>query len=181
MGVVFCALPVISFANVPEWKIILEKSSIEFTATQNNAPVTVGFKSFHANVEFDPDKLEESHVCVVIDMNSVNAEFEDLVLTLKSPEWFDVEKFPTATFESTKFTKTEKGDYHCEGNLTIRDRTLPITIDFELKKYTSKDTVVEGLTTIKRSDFGVGQGEWANTDEIRDKVITRFMLVGVKK
>lgn len=174
-------LPALSFAQIPSWDINLETSNLSFTATQNNAPAAGSFKSFTASVEFDKENLEKSKVKVIIDMRSVYADYEDLVLTLKMPEWFDVEKFPEATFESTKFSKSVNGTYQAEGNLTIRDKTKPVIIDFTIKKYTEKELIIEGETTIKRTDFGIGQGEWASTDEVKDPVRIHFKLQGLKQ
>lgn len=166
---------------LPAWNIVQDKSEISFTAIQEGAPVSAEFKSFDAQVEFDKDMLEESKVAVTIDMNSVYAEYEDLVDTLKSKEWFDVQQFPSATFNSTHFKKLKDMHYECEGDLTIRDKTVPVKITFQFLKYTDQEASLEGETTIKRNDFGVGQGEWASTEDVADEVVIQFKLHAIKQ
>ena len=95
----------ISQAFATNWKIIPEKSSIVFTATQNNAPVTGKFTNFIGEIDFDPKSLDKSQVKIEIDMNSVSASYDEMTNSLKTEEWFSVKIFPTATFESRNFTK----------------------------------------------------------------------------
>lgn len=71
--------------------------------------------------------------------------------------------------------------YEAEGILTIRDKSAPVTLKFVVDQISNDQALVEGSTTIKRSTFGVGQGEWASTDEIQDEVIVRFKITATRK
>jgi len=174
-------LPVICMATLPAWKIVPNESSLTFTATQNDAPVTGQFKKFTGDINFDPKLLSANNVKIVIDMSSITDAYNQLSDTLKEPDWFDVKKYPQAVFQSTEFVKTGDKTYQSKGTLTIRDKTLPVTLVFTQEEYTPTKAVIKGSTTVKRIAFGVGQGEWADTKAVKDDVQIDFTITAVAK
>lgn len=174
-------LPVVSIAAVPSWKIVPNESSLTFTATQNGAPVTGTFKNFSGEINFDINRLNDSNVKIIVDVSSITDPYNQLSDTLKAPEWFNIKIFPRAIFQSNGFVKTGDKTFQVKGTLTIRDKTLPITLTFTQEEYTSTKARMKGSTTIKRTAFGVGQGEWADTKTVMDDVQVDFTVTGVKK
>lgn len=170
-----------SLAAVPAWNIVPNQSSLQFTAIQNGSPVTGRFKTFNGNINFDPAQLNASHVAIAIDLASVTTSYTEVADTLKKPDWFDSQKFPQATFKADKFTKTGANSYQAEGMLTLRDKTLPINVAFTVAQFSTTSLQLKGNAQLKRSDFGVGQGEWAKTDAIKDEVKIDFTVSAVKK
>lgn len=173
--------PVCAFSSATQWQIQQDKSQLTFTATQNDAPVSGQFTKFDGEIYFDENHLAESHVEMTIDMNSVTASYSDLVDTLKMPDWFNVKVFPTAKFKASTFTKKADHTYEAAGTLTIRDKLQPIILTFTIQDMTQMATHVNGKATIKRLLFGVGQGEWASTAEVKDDVQVTFALSALKK
>jgi len=173
----FFFLPVLAFAAIPTWKVIPDQSSIKFTATQNNAPVSGTFKTFSADIHFDPEQLNGSSVKVTVDMDSMVTAYADVAATLKTPEWFDVKQFPHAVFQATQFKKIGEKTYQAEGTLTIRDKTLPVVLPFTLESFSKTSATVIGNMILKRTQFNVGSGEWAKTTEIKDDVKVEFKVV----
>jgi polyisoprenoid-binding protein YceI len=175
----------LSFATVviaapSAWKIVPARSSLVFIATQNGAPVKGEFKKFSGDIHFDLDQLKDSKIKIVVDMNSVTSSFDDLTTTLQTPDWFNMKLFPEAVFESSDFTKLGANQYQAKGTLTIRDQSVPATLTFTAEQPTSDSALVKGSTTIKRTAFGVGQGEWASTSEIKDDVRVDFVVTAEK-
>ncbi len=166
----------LSYAAAPKWQIIPDKSSITFTATQNDAPVTGEFKSFTGDINFDPEQLSISNVAIVVDITSVKTSYAEIAKTLLSPEWFDAKTFPKATFKATSFSKIGDNNYQANGTLTIRDKTSAVTLTFTLQPVTKTTTIAKGETKIQRSTFGIGRGEWASTDNVKDEVKIDFTL-----
>lgn len=76
---------------------------------------------------------------------------------LKSGDFFEVEKYPTATYEITKVIPSDKGDYNTilEGNLTIKDITKPVKFNANVSVKDGQVTIATEPTDIKREDFGV--------------------------
>ncbi len=176
--ILFILLPTMCIASVPAWKIIPTQSTLTFTATQNDAPVTGQFKSFTGDINFDPKQLSGSHVKITIDTSSISDPYNQLSDTLKTPDWFDVQKYPQAIFQSTEFVKTGNNTYQSKGNLTLRDKTLPVTLVFSFIQAPTK-VIFAGSTAIKRRAFGVGQGEWADTKTVKDDVKIDFTIAAV--
>lgn len=164
----------------PVWKIVPEKSSLSFAATQNGAPVKGEFKKFSGEIHFDLNQLKESSVKIVVDMNSLSTSYDDLTMTLETPDWFDMKLFPEAVFSATDFVKTANDEYDAKGTLTIRDKSQPVTLHFTATQPNASNAVVKGFTTVKRTAFGVGQGEWASVNEVKDEVKVDFVVTAVK-
>ena len=175
------ALPLVVLATPPQWQIVPAESQLIFTATQNGAPVTGQFKIFSGDIFVDPGDLSVGSIDIVVDINSISASYADLKDTLITADWFNAKMFPKAEFKATQFKQTGKNAYQATGSLTIRDKSAPVTLTFSAEEPTADKRVVIGSTIIKRSTFGVGQGEWAGTDEIKDEVTVNFKVVAVKK
>jgi polyisoprenoid-binding protein YceI len=168
-------------ATAPQWTMIPGDSKLTFTATQNGAPVSGEFNSFTAAINADPVDLKSSMIDIVVDMNSITASYPELKDTLISSDWFNVKMFPKAEFKATNFKKTADNNYQAMGTLTIRDKLVPVTLTFTADLVDPKKGLVTGSTTIKRTAFGVGQGDWASTDEIKDDVTVNFKITATKQ
>lgn len=167
--------------SLPQWEIIPAESNISFTGTQNNAPVTGAFKSFRGTIQVDPAKPESASLDFIINMDSLSVSYADLANILITPEWFDVKAFPTAEFKSNKINKIDEQNYTAEGILTIKNKSQPVVLKFTAVESPKDHGVVEGSTLIKRSAFGVGVGEWASTDAVKDEVTVNFKVAASRK
>jgi polyisoprenoid-binding protein YceI len=170
----------VNAAAVPSWKIVEKSSELTFTATQNNSPLKGKFNSFKGDIHFDPAQLNLSSVNITVDLNSVSTSYAEVAGTLKTSDWFDVKLFPEAVFKANAFTKTGTNTYQANGALTIRDKTLPVTVSFVMEEYTPNKAKAKGTAALKRTAFGVGKGEWASTDSVKDDVQVNFTLDVVK-
>lgn len=168
--------PLFSFAAVPTWQIIPAESKLSFTATQNNAPVSGQFKKFNGTIHFDPAQLKMSSVDITIDMNSLTTSYQDLTLTLNTSDWLNVKIFPEAHFKATTFRQLNANTYEADGTLQIRNKSMPVKLQFTATDLGNNKVQVKGTTLLKRSNFGVGQGEWASTNEIKDPVKVEFVI-----
>ncbi len=172
----FILMPIFALAAVAQWQIIPNESSLTFTATQNNAPVTGQFKTFSGDIAFDPAQLAASHVNIAVDTNSISSSYNEMSDTLKSADWFNVKLFPQAVFKASSFKKLSDKTYQADGTLTIRDKTMPLTLKFDLTEYSPTQLALTGTSSLKRTDFGIGQGEWAKDDVVKDEVQIKFSL-----
>jgi polyisoprenoid-binding protein YceI len=160
---------------VPSWNIS-SGSQLNFTATENGAKVPGSFKDFKGQISFDPEQLGSSKIKIIVTIGSVFTSYAEAMKSLVSPEWFDAKAFPQAVYEASSFTKTGDKTFTADGNLTIRGKSVPVTLNFTLNQYTPQKAAVTGSTKINRSDFGVGQGEWAGTDVVKDEVEINFTI-----
>jgi polyisoprenoid-binding protein YceI len=174
----FVAAP--GYALAPAWKIVPDRSSLTFAATQNGAPVKGQFKKFDGEINFDFNQLKDNKVKIIVDMNSLTTSYADLTSTLKTPDWFDMKIFPEAVFEASQFEKTGTNQYAAKGTLTIRDKSVPIDMTFTADQSSANSAIIKGSTTLRRTAFGVGQGEWASVSEIKDDVKVDFVVNATK-
>ena len=148
----------------------LTKSTLEYSFVQAGAQNKGTFKKYTVTLDMaadSPGKLD-----VVIDMNSLDTGDKERDDTLRGADLFDVAKNPQARFTSTQVTKSGAG-YDAVGKLTLRGVTRDVHVPFTLRSTTEQGKSVsylEGKTTIKRLDFGVGQGDWKSTEWVGNDV-----------
>ncbi|MEH6415673.1 YceI family protein [Pseudomonas sp. CGJS7] len=150
-------------------------SSLTF-ATKYQGEVFAGsLPGFTARLSFDPAQLATSKLDVVIPMagaNTKNAERDD---TLKGVDFFSIAKFPQARFTATKFRSLGGNNYAADGSLSLRGVAKPVTLNFT---WTPGDKpVLAGKATVKRLDFNVGGGDWADTSIIPNEVAVSTKVV----
>jgi polyisoprenoid-binding protein YceI len=168
-------------AGAPPPKYTLDQSGslLRFTFEQAGASNTGRFDKFTADVTFAQDNLAASKIDVSIDVASINTADKERDDTLKSADLFDPAKFPKARFVSSKISATGPGRYEAQGKLTIRNVTkdikLPIT--FQTRQEGGKQMgYLTGRYTLKRLEYGVGQGDWKSTEWVKDDVLVTFSL-----
>lgn len=179
-GLLLIAAPAI--ADIPSYSVIKEKSFIKFFAIQNNAPIEGKFTDYAADIKFDNAHLDKSSVSVEIKTASVEASYEEVAKNIKMPDWLATEQFPTAVFKAKNLNRMPMSDnYYAQGELTLRGKTVPVTLNFQLDQSNDKIAIAKGYVTLHRNDFGVGQGEWANSDTIKNEVRVEFRITAQKQ
>jgi polyisoprenoid-binding protein YceI len=158
-------------------------SAIGFTATQQGRPVDGHFETFTAAIDFDPDDLAASRIEVVIDVASIATGHRDRDLTLRSPAFFDVARWPSARFASDEIEHRQDERYEARGTLTMRDVTRDVVLPFALAIAPHPETPgalqarAAGELTVRRLDYGIGQGDFASTATVGDEVVIRIEVV----
>jgi polyisoprenoid-binding protein YceI len=149
------------------------KSSLEIQFVQAGAQNKGKFAKFQTTLDFSPDAAQAGKLDVVVDVNSIDTGDKERDDTLRGADLLSVAKFPQAHFTSTQITKTASG-FDAVGKLTLRGVTKDIHIPFTFK---SADAgYLTGKTTIKRLDFGVGQGDWKSTEWVGSDVVVTYSL-----
>jgi polyisoprenoid-binding protein YceI len=151
------------------------QSRLGFTGTQSGAPFKAVFHKFTAAVDFSPDALAAAHFDVVIELKSVDSQDGDRDKTIRGPDIFDADHFPTAHYVTKAFTKTATG-YAATGALTLRGVTKDVPIDFQFTT-TAAGAKLDGSAKLNRLEFGAGQGDWKSTQWVGDAVKVEFSLV----
>jgi polyisoprenoid-binding protein YceI len=160
-----------------------DRSAIGFTATQQGRPVDGHFETFSAAIDFDPDDLAASRIEVVIDVASIATGHRDRDLTLRSPAFFDVARWPSARFASDEIEHRQDERYEARGTLTMRDVTRDVVLPFALAIAPHPETPgalqarAAGELTVRRLDYGIGQGDFASTATVGDDVVIRIEVV----
>jgi len=150
-------------------------STLGFTTAWSGEPIQGRFDRWTADIVFSPDDLDHSKVTVSIDMASARTGDDQRDASLPAPDWFDTANHPKAAFTATRFEQTGEGRYVARGQLSLRGASRPLSLPFRLTIDGDRATV-RGVTSLDRTAFGVGQGEWTSTDQIPAKVTVRVDL-----
>jgi polyisoprenoid-binding protein YceI len=147
---------------ITNYKIDPAHSSAQFTVRHMMITnVRGGFSGVNGTVAYDPQNLGGSSIDVVIDVNSLGTSDAARDAHLKSPDFLDVEKYPTIIFKSKAITREEDGDLRVEGDLTVHGVTREAVLRIDGPTGEEKDpwgnarVGASATTKIKRSDFGL--------------------------
>jgi len=161
-------------AGTTTLNITPENSKVDFVASKVTRSHTGSFKQFTGKIELAPNSIPDSRVSIDIDTASVETDTPDLTAHLKKPDFFDVAKFPKATFVSTKIGPINGNTFNVTGNLDLHGVTKSIT--FPANILMSGDAVsVDADFAINRKDFGIVYTGKAD-DLVRDNVVLKLAL-----
>ncbi|WP_141619931.1 YceI family protein [Myxococcus sp. AB036A] len=143
------------------WNIDTTHSAIHFSVRHMViAKVRGSFRKYSGAISLDEQDITKSSVAVTIETGSIDSGVDQRDNHLRSPDFFDVEKFPTITFKSTKVEKASGNGLKVTGNLTIRDITREVVLDAEQlggakDPWGNVKTAFEAKTSVDRRDFGL--------------------------
>jgi cytochrome b561/polyisoprenoid-binding protein YceI len=150
-------------------------STLGFATSWSGQAITGRFDRWKADILFSPDALDRSKVTVTIDLGSANTGDPQRDATLPSADWFDAAAHPKAVFTTSRFEKTGPDRYVAHGTLQLRGVSKPQDLPFRLK-ITGDRADVSGTASLDRTAFGVGQGEFAATDQVPGAVSVNVAL-----
>ncbi len=165
------------------WEIDKAHSNITFTVTHFFTPVDGQFQEYNSEVYFDPNNLEESSISVDINVSSIDTDNQKRDGHLQSDDFFNAEKYPEITFNSTSISKTGEDKFVAEGELTIKDTTKNIELPFTLlgiqdhpMQENTKLAGIKSTFSLDRTAYDVGVGDWAATTVVGDEVDVTLTL-----
>lgn len=163
-----------------KYSINPQNSKIEFLASKVTGSHHGSFKEFAGEIDY-AGQPEKSRVNVTIDLNSVNTDADQLTQHLKTPDFFDVAKFPQAKFTSIEITPGgEKGASHTvTGNFQLHGVTKSISFPATITATPDAVSVVSTFS-INRKEFGINYAGAAD-NLIRDEVVMTLHIKGEKK
>jgi polyisoprenoid-binding protein YceI len=157
-------------------KIDPAKSRIRFVTKQMNVPVEGAFKKFDANVAFDPAKPDATKADFEVDLGSIDLGSDEGDTEAKRKAWLDVDAFPKAKFAAASVKSLGGGKFEARGPLTIKGVSQNIVAPFTVTEAGGVRTV-DGEFPLKRLQYKIGEGVWADTDTVADEVLVRFHFV----
>lgn len=167
----FVFISALSAAAAPAWaapeKFILDKphTQIIFAVSHMGLSHSYGkFTDYEGFINLDREQPANSSAEITINTNSIDLDDEKWNEHMKNADFFNVEKFPTMTFKSTKVEITGENTANVTGDLTLLGVTKPVTLMVthnKTGKHPMKSVMATGFSatgTLKRSDFGMGYG-----------------------
>ncbi len=164
-------------------QVISDQSKLTFVSKQMGVGVDGKFSKFNASIAFDPAHVQTAKAQLEIIMSSIDAGSSEANEEAKEKDWFNVKAFPTAKFVSTAVKALGKNRYEVAGNLTIKGKTKPVTATFSMTLQNGQPNVAhfEGGFILKRNEFGIGEGTWADPSVVANEVQIKFDLVAKGK
>ena len=147
-------------AEVETYSIDPVHSSVGFSIRHFVSKVPGSFTKFSGTIKVDRANLEKSTVEAEIAVASINTANSGRDNHLKTPDFFDAEKYPTIVFKSKSWKKTGENSFDVVGDLTMKDITKEVVLKVNLLGFGPgmKGAMLSGweaTTTINKADFGV--------------------------
>jgi polyisoprenoid-binding protein YceI len=163
----------VASAEVQSWNIDPMHTAAQFSVRHLGISTVRGaFTKVSGTVQYDPANPSKTVIDATIDANSIDTRVEMRDKDLRSPGYFDVDKFPTLTFKSKKVEAAGDGKLKVTGDLTIHGVTKEAVLDVEGPSAPIKDPWgnmrmgASASTKVSRQDFGVGGSGPMIGDEI---------------
>jgi polyisoprenoid-binding protein YceI len=171
------------------WKIDKTHSNIDFKVKHLMISTVRGhFREFDATIELDEANPESSRVTASVDVASIDTNVTDRDAHLRSDDFFNAEKFPKITFESTQLERHGETEFRLADNLTIRDVTREVVLDGEFEgrlidPWGNDRAAFSAQTEISRKDFNVrwNQALEAGGVAVSDKVKISIYVEAVRQ
>ncbi|HLY05591.1 MAG TPA: YceI family protein [Rhizomicrobium sp.] len=179
----FCAAAAFALSVAPacaaHWRVDYAKSRLGFTVQWSGEAFSAQFRHWDADIDFDPADVAHARVAVTVDLASEASDEPDFDSGLKGAQGFETSRFPTARFVVKTITAKPGNGYVANGTLNIRGISRDVALPFSLTM--SGDTAhMVGTAHVLRTDFAVGQGEWAAPTPVSHDVTVTVDLTATK-
>jgi polyisoprenoid-binding protein YceI len=165
-----------SAPSAPIRWVVAPGSRLGFESSWSGQSIRGRFERWRADIVFAPEALDRSRVTVTVDVASVASGDAQRDAALPSDDWLDSAHHPQAVFTATRFRKIGEGRFVAHGSLELRGVTRPLDLPFRLDLAGDR-AEARGAASLDRTAFGVGQGDFASTDQIPAKVVVDIDLV----
>lgn len=150
-------------------------STLVFATKYDGEVFTGTFPGFSTKISFDPDRPADGRLDVTIPLARADTGNADRDSTLKTGDFFDIGRFASARYTANGFRALGGNAYAADGTLELRGIKKPVTLNFTWTP--GARPTLAGKATVKRLEFGVGGGDWADTGTIPDEVAISTRVV----
>jgi polyisoprenoid-binding protein YceI len=149
--------------------------SLTFSFMQAGAESHGSFRQFATELGYDEKNPAAGSLKVTVQIASLDTQDKDRDDALAGAELFDAKKYPTAQYLANSLVKRADGGLEAVGKLTLRGVTRDLRVPLRIQN-AAGGVELSGEVTIKRLDFGVGQGEWKSTEWVGDDVKLQYKV-----
>ncbi|MBZ0092712.1 MAG: YceI family protein [Sulfuricellaceae bacterium] len=153
-----------------------DKSAVSFVYKQMNVPIDGRFKRFHGQISFDPAKPALARAEIDIELASIDAGSDEANDEVAGKLWFNTRAFPIARFVSTSIKPLGGNRFEVVGKMSIKGKTLDAKTPATFRQE-GHSGVFAGSFVLRRADYGIGEGMWADFGTVANEVQIKFQLV----
>lgn len=161
-------------------QLLTDKSTLSFSYKQMNVPMEGSFKRFKGQLSVDPANTANANAQFEIDVASIDVGSAEGNDEVAGKLWFNTKAHPTARFVSSAIKPLGNNRFEVSGKLTIKGKTQDVTTVASFRPE-GTNAVFEGSFAIKRADFAIGEGMWADFGTVANEVQIRFRLLAAPK
>lgn len=161
-------------------RVLTDQSTLTFSFKQMGVGLQGRFKKFDVQFSFDPDNVDSATASVDVDLASIDTGSIEGDDEVAGRAWFHTKAYPTAHFASTRFKSLGAGRFEVAGLLSIKGRTKAVTPSGTLT-LRGNEASLEGAFVIRRGDFAIGEGPWADFGIVANEVQIRFHIVATRR
>ncbi len=155
------------------------QNHVGFVFRQMGVPVEGRFRKVTADLSFDPETPENSRVRLELDLVGIDTGSSEGNEEVVTRPWLNLKVFPVAVFESKTVRALGDDRFEVVGDLNIKGTTREVVAPFTVT-YNGDTAIFEGSFTLKRLEFAVGDGIWADTSVVADEVEIRFRTAAAR-
>lgn len=159
-------------------QLAADKSSLVFVSKQMNVPTEGHFKSFRSTVTFDPAATSKAKIELEIDPASIELGDKEANNEAKGKDWFNVASYPSARFVSSSVKSLGNNRFEVAGKMTVKGKTRDLVAPVTFRQDGALG-VFEGSLTLRRADYGIGEGMWATFETVANDVVVKFKLAAL--
>ncbi len=167
-ALLLCALALPGLVSAADYTVQPSGSTLAFHGNFQGSGFDGHFEKFDAAITYDPTHLDASKFDVTVDLSSAKTGDSDRDTALPGSDFFNVSQFPRAHFVTTAFHQ-DGGKVIADGNLILHGVTKPVSLTVDFKP-NGKHATLDVKGTVKRLEFGVGGGDYADTSVIANEV-----------
>ena len=168
-------------AGAVEYRTVLPaQSAIGFEFSQMGVPIKGGFKRFVAQMIFDPAKPAAGRAQIDIDLARIDPGPPEADEESAGRLWFNSSAYPRAKFVSSQIRALGGNRYEMRGTLTLKGRSREMIVPVTFKPGKAVATF-DGAFILKRLDFGIGEGMWADVATVANEVQVTFRIAATGK
>jgi polyisoprenoid-binding protein YceI len=148
-------------------------SAFSFETTFEGERLPGEFRRFDVRFNSRPDNPQAATLNVSVDLLAADMGDPDMNAVLADPAWFHSERFAEAIFSSDTMIVRAPGEFVATGTLELKGNAKPVSVPFTWEQ-SEELARLRGATTLQRTDFDVGTGEWSSGDSIGLEVRLTF-------
>ncbi|MBI5439426.1 MAG: YceI family protein [Nitrosomonadales bacterium] len=157
-------------------QVQINKSTLTFAYRQMGVPLEGKFGKFTAQLAFDPARINAAQARLEADLASIDTGSSEGDDEVAGKLWFNTKAYPAAQFVSSGVKALGGNRYEALGKLTIKGRSLDVSAPFTFRQEGAVG-IFDGAFTLKRLDYAIGEGLWADVGTVANEVQIVFHIV----